>query len=100
MTGTKIPVHIRPWRSWITQRIPIPENRGSNPFGRAKIIWGTLWSAPNNFCPLSIRRDWNRAEKPKVAAHAAVSETAASAEGAYCGRAGNAVPAQRIEKNE
>ena len=33
-----LPVHIRPWRSWITQRIPIPENRGSNPFGRAKII--------------------------------------------------------------
>jgi len=42
----------------------------------------------------------NRAEKPKVAAHAAVSEMAASAEGAYFGRAGNAVPAQRIEKNE
>ena len=36
MTGTKIPVHNRPWRSWITQRIPIPENRGSNPFGRAR----------------------------------------------------------------
>lgn len=28
--------NIRPWRSWITQRIPIPEIGGSNPSGRAK----------------------------------------------------------------
>ena len=28
--------NIRPWRSWITQRIPIPEVGGSNPSGRAK----------------------------------------------------------------
>ena len=37
-----IPVYIRPWRSWITQRIPIPENRGSNPFGRA-ILGEQFW---------------------------------------------------------
>lgn len=30
--------HIRPWRSWITQRIPIPENGSSNLFGRAILI--------------------------------------------------------------
>lgn len=30
--------HIRPWRSWITQRIPIPENGSSNLFGRTKLI--------------------------------------------------------------
>lgn len=28
--------YICPWRNWITQRIPIPENGGSNPFGQAK----------------------------------------------------------------
>ena len=28
---------IRPWRSWITQRIPIPENGSSNLFGRTKV---------------------------------------------------------------
>ena len=28
--------HFRPWRSWITQQIPILESGGSNPFGRAK----------------------------------------------------------------
>jgi hypothetical protein len=27
--------YICPWRNWITQRIPIPENGGSNPFGQA-----------------------------------------------------------------
>ena len=27
----------RPWRSWITQQIPILKNGGSNPFGRAKV---------------------------------------------------------------
>ena len=30
------PHYIRPWRSWITQQIPILKNGGSNPFGRAK----------------------------------------------------------------
>lgn len=44
--------YICPWRNWITQRIPIPENGGSNPFGQAKIkghTWGVLlfWSAKN-----------------------------------------------------
>ncbi len=37
--------HFRPWRSWITQQIPILESGGSNPFGRAKIestLWGVL----------------------------------------------------------
>ncbi len=29
-------IYIRPWRSWITQRIPIPENGSSNLFGRAR----------------------------------------------------------------
>lgn len=28
--------NIRPWRSWITQRIPIPEIGGSNPSGRGQ----------------------------------------------------------------
>ena len=28
--------YIRPWRSWITQQIPILKNGGSNPLGRAK----------------------------------------------------------------
>ncbi len=28
--------NICPWRSWITQRIPIPKNGGSNPFGQTK----------------------------------------------------------------
>ena len=28
--------YICPWRTWITQRIPIPENGGSSPFGQAK----------------------------------------------------------------
>ena len=28
--------YICPWRNWITQRIPIPENGGSNPFGQTK----------------------------------------------------------------
>ena len=28
--------HIRPWRSWISQWIPIPKAGGSNPSGRAK----------------------------------------------------------------
>lgn len=27
--------YIRPWRSWISQQIPILKDRGSNPFGRA-----------------------------------------------------------------
>ena len=28
--------YFRPWRSWITQQIPILKTGGSNPFGRAK----------------------------------------------------------------
>ena len=60
--------HIRPWRSWITQRIPIPENRGSNPFGRAKIYGVPLLGYPINFDPLRIRRDLNgRKENVPVA---------------------------------
>ena len=43
--------YICPWRNWITQRIPIPENGGSNPFGQAKkdTLRGVLlfWSAKN-----------------------------------------------------
>lgn len=29
-------IYNRLWRSWITQRIPIPESAGSNPVRRAK----------------------------------------------------------------
>ena len=29
------PEYFRPWRSWITQQIPILKNGGSNPFGWA-----------------------------------------------------------------
>lgn len=28
-------IRFRPWRSWITQQIPILKIGGSNPFGRA-----------------------------------------------------------------
>ena len=31
-----ISIYFRPWRSWITQQIPILKNGGSNPFGWAK----------------------------------------------------------------
>ena len=39
---------IRPWRSWISQQIPILEAGGSNPSGRAKkedliVRWGLLF---------------------------------------------------------
>ena len=39
-------LNIRPWRSWITQQIPILKIGGSNPFGRAKekARFGVLFS--------------------------------------------------------
>ena len=48
--------YICPWRNWITQRIPIPENGGSNPFGQAKIK-GTPSRCLLYFSPPRIRRD-------------------------------------------
>ena len=45
--------YIRPWRSWITQQIPILKNGGSTPFGRAKK--DSLWTV--FFYPL--RKQWH-----------------------------------------
>ena len=37
--GHRVAENLRPWRSWITQQIPILKNGGSNPFGRAIISY-------------------------------------------------------------
>ena len=42
------PIYIRPWRSRITQQIPILKNGGSNPFGRA------IMSVNNGFKLLTL----------------------------------------------
>lgn len=47
--------YICPWRNWITQRIPIPENGGSNPFGQAKK--GHPTGCPFSVCPKGFEAD-------------------------------------------
>ncbi len=47
--GAYAPLYIRPWRSRITQQIPILKNGGSNPFGRAtKKLIALRWAFLND----------------------------------------------------
>ena len=63
---------IRPWRSWITQQIPILKIGGSNPFGRAKqgqyehyhIIY---WFGCDRHCPTGIKTPHARMEAKSAA---------------------------------
>ena len=54
--------YFRPWRSWITQQIPILKIGGSNPFGRAKyqgntvIFCGVLFFARRDSNPERVSR--------------------------------------------